>query len=369
MGRHKGLYRHFERENGSIYTAGCPCHIIHNTAGYSFTAQTKFNVDDLLVDLFYYFNQSTKRKAELKKNCIFCDQEYRKLFEYGATRWLSREVCIERALRQYPSLQSYFASQTETSDPRLSRLQAYFSDPKTEVYLLFYNSVLPLFTNFNKLLQFEEPKIHIIATELTSFVHKLLGRFMLVSAFKETLVTEVDIDNLSNFLPDNKVMIGFTTRAAMQKNLLPAEEKKVITACKSFFVAAYQYAVSHLPFSEELLKHAQVLQFDHRDTADYDSLVYFVNRFPTLKAKLEGKMDELYDQWTEYQLLSSAHITEQTRIDQVWNEIGSLKQQDDTTKFNLLFEVAKYILILPHSNAEEERIFSTVKKEQNYLQS
>uniref|UniRef100_H2ZU74 DUF4371 domain-containing protein n=1 Tax=Latimeria chalumnae TaxID=7897 RepID=H2ZU74_LATCH len=101
MGKHNGLYTHFEKQNKSIYTTGCPCHIIHNTASYA-VKETRFNVDDLLIDLFYYFDKS------IKHHLNFCDQEYKKVLKYGATRWLSREVCIDRALKQYPSLKSYF---------------------------------------------------------------------------------------------------------------------------------------------------------------------------------------------------------------------------------------------------------------------
>ena len=107
MGKHNGLYRHFESKNKSIYTAGCPCHIIHNVAGYAskaFTEETGFSIDDLLVDLYFYFEKSTKRQSSLKEYCEFCDQEYRKIIKYGATRWLSREICIDRVLKQYPSL-------------------------------------------------------------------------------------------------------------------------------------------------------------------------------------------------------------------------------------------------------------------------
>ena len=306
MGKHKGLYRHFEKHSSGIYTAGCACHIIHNTASYSskaFTVESRFSVDDFLVDLFYYFDQSTKRQSSLKEYCGFCDQEYRKLLKYGSTRWLSREACIDRALKQYPSLTSYFASQKEISDTRLSRLKQYFADPRTEIYLLFYSSVLPLFTEVNKLLQYEEPKIHVMSSELTSFMYKLLGRFLLVSAYKDRLITDIDIDDSNNFLPDQQIMIGFTTRSYIQKHcILPAEEKKIISACKSFYVAAYRYATSHLPFSDEVLKHAEVLQFEQREVhvAGYDSLVYFVKRFPILTTKLEGKLDVLYDQWVEY---------------------------------------------------------------------
>ena len=139
-----------------VYTplATYPCHIIHNTANHAsqaFAGVIGFNVGDFLVDIFYYFDNSTKRQALLKEYCEFCDQEYCRILKFGATRWLSKEVCIHRVLKQFPSLRSYFASLPELrGDPRLTRLQAYFANPLTVVYLLFFQSILPLFTNLNK---------------------------------------------------------------------------------------------------------------------------------------------------------------------------------------------------------------------------
>lgn len=127
MGRHNGLYTHFAKKNPDIYTAGCPCHIIHNTASHaskSFSNITHFCIDDLIVDVYYYFDKSTKRQATLKEFCDFCDQGYREILKYGATRWLSKEVCVDRLLKQYPSLKSYFSSQADLpSDLRFKRLK------------------------------------------------------------------------------------------------------------------------------------------------------------------------------------------------------------------------------------------------------
>lgn len=55
MGKHNGLYRKFEAKNDSIYTFGCPCHMINKTADHalkSFAEATGFNVGDFLVDVF-----------------------------------------------------------------------------------------------------------------------------------------------------------------------------------------------------------------------------------------------------------------------------------------------------------------------------
>lgn len=321
---------------------------------------------------FYYFDKSTKRQASLRDFCGFCDQEYRKILKFGATRWLSREVCVNRVLQQYPSLKSYFESQPEVrGDARLLRLQRAFKDPLTEVYLLFFQSVLPLFTEVNKLLQSEEPKCHKMITELTSFMRKLFGRFLDVSAFKDKPVHEVD--PCASFLSNSDIMVGFTTRSVMQKHdILPREEDVVLDGCRKFYIAACEYAIAHLPFKNELLKHAQFLQFSNRKEVRFESIIYFIDRFIPLKERLAAMhgtdkfMDALYDEVTTYKLLPDEIDDVRTdRVDALWGGLSQLKQADGVLRFGLLFEVVKYILVMPHSNAEEERIFFRCLQKQN----
>ena len=68
-------------------------------------------------------------------------------------------TAIERVLKQYNGLKSYFLSES-FSQARFVRLHNMFDNPMTEVYMLFYQSVLPLFTCFNLLLQRDDPCIH-----------------------------------------------------------------------------------------------------------------------------------------------------------------------------------------------------------------
>ena len=45
---------------------GCPCHIAHNAASNAadfLRKDTKFDVEELLIDIFFWFDKSTKRKA------------------------------------------------------------------------------------------------------------------------------------------------------------------------------------------------------------------------------------------------------------------------------------------------------------------
>ena len=50
---------------------------------------TGFNVEDLVIDLYYWFEKSTKRKASLAEYCTFCDTSYRDIVKHSSTRWLS----------------------------------------------------------------------------------------------------------------------------------------------------------------------------------------------------------------------------------------------------------------------------------------
>ena len=71
----------------------------------------KFDIEEIVVDVFYHFSSSTKRKSGLEKYCNFCDIEYRKILKHINVRWLSLEAAIDRILQQYPALKSYFLSE------------------------------------------------------------------------------------------------------------------------------------------------------------------------------------------------------------------------------------------------------------------
>ena len=95
---------------------GCSYHIVHNTAAKAaetFSKVAEFDIEDFLVDLYHYFDKSSKRKVALEEFCLFCEQEYRKIIKYVSTRWLSLEAAVTRSLKIYPSLRSYFLSADE----------------------------------------------------------------------------------------------------------------------------------------------------------------------------------------------------------------------------------------------------------------
>ena len=59
--------------NPAVYFNGCPCHIIHNAAkkaGDSFMECWGFDAEEFTIDLYYWFDKSTKRKNRLRSYAL-----------------------------------------------------------------------------------------------------------------------------------------------------------------------------------------------------------------------------------------------------------------------------------------------------------
>ena len=74
VGRHNSIKTRLEAKNPALYTLGCPCHFIHNAAhkaAKQLEAASGFDVEEMAVDVFYYFDYSTKRKGQLREFAQF----------------------------------------------------------------------------------------------------------------------------------------------------------------------------------------------------------------------------------------------------------------------------------------------------------
>lgn len=69
---------------------GCPCQLIHNIAckaSEAFCDTSKFSLEDMCVDTYYYFDKSTKQKSLLVEFADFLDVEYRQVTKHVKTCW------------------------------------------------------------------------------------------------------------------------------------------------------------------------------------------------------------------------------------------------------------------------------------------
>ena len=268
------------------------------------------------------------------------------------------------------------------SQARFKRLEKNFSDPSTEVYLMFLQSVLPSFTHCNQFLQREEPLIHVLQPQLAKLVKNILAKFVqpavLAKCLKEGGLSSVDFKNSKNHVSDEKLVIGFMTKQAINK-LLRAGDISVhqhavfFRAVKAFFIRATEYLLQWCPLQDELLLHATWLDFEQRLEKSFDSVEYFVLRYPEIFPDMN--IDHLNEQFVNYQLLAAEDIPSVVKesigleekdpypVDVLWGYLRGVKiPGTNCFAFDLLFKVAEVVMTIPHSNAGEERIFSLINK-------
>ena len=112
MGVHNGVVAHIVKQ--------CACHLIH-LAAQKAAGELPVDIEDFLVDVYYYLEKSTKRHQNLKKCRVLCGASTRKILKHVSTRWLSLGRCIDRLLEHWTPLEVFVES--ERNVPKAARVK------------------------------------------------------------------------------------------------------------------------------------------------------------------------------------------------------------------------------------------------------
>ena len=382
IGAHDSIKSRVLGKEPNVFVAGCPCHMLHNAAAKGATAfadATGFDLEDHCVDLFYWFDKSTKRKGILKEYCEFCDTDYQAVVKYVSVRWLCLERCLDRELKKYHALKSYFLSEHER-DNRFKRLNESFQCPMSEIYLMFFQSAIALLTNFNRFLQREDPLIYLMHAQMEKFLNKLAVKFTRpekVMEHKQKFGTLKTLDiSLENQKADENLSVGLVTRGQLRKLLNEGDINicdvdKFYDGVRRFYIAAFTYCTKRLPLDNPLFKNCVFIDFNERNKCSMDNVEGVLSSLGHIHRDVINNpraMDTLEEEFLVYQAMSEAdipaHIWKESkveekfdndnaetvtyhRMDMIW---GSLQE-----KLPNLSKVALGVLTIPHSNAGEER--------------
>ena len=80
-------------------------------------AKLPVDIDQLFIDIFYYFYLGSKRNQEFADRwcSLFTSSEPKAILKHCPTCWLSLLCCVGRYLHQYEGLKSYFLLCSEQS--------------------------------------------------------------------------------------------------------------------------------------------------------------------------------------------------------------------------------------------------------------
>ena len=256
--------------------------------------------------------------------------------------------------------------------------------------MLFQTSALPLFTHFNMLLQRQEPTIHILKSSMEAMGRKLAMGIMKGDKLRETTtLLDIDLESPDIFKHPETLYVGNLSRSNLRKALDEGDISE--RHYKTFFEAIHYYFKTSLEnikkkflLDNPVICNAAWVNVPERLQASWENVQFFVDVFPGL---IDGvSVDTLYEEFVDYQCMNDADIVDEAweeakvsdgvkndindennsyhyRVDILWWYTAQLCIPGCSVKrFKYLIKLAKLMLIMPHSNAELERLFSIVRK-------
>lgn len=433
----------------NVIVLGCACHLLHLAAEKG-SKGLQMNVDEILVDIYYYLDKSSKRKDRLKEFQKLCDTDVKKVLKHVCTRWLSLGVCLKRLVDLWEPLVKFYkeeidtkllpstssslsmykipkkpekqtekveatsSCETTTSSPsvvnsgrnmkitshtskipctheepvskkakttsgsktgeisqvgllsRQERVFMFLTDNVNKALCYFLLHVIPIFDEVNVALQSKAPQIHKLRNMLSQLLKDLLIKFVKASAIKSTPVRDVKYNSLVNQKNDEDIVIG-TSAVQLVTSLKPSQKVLFYNSVRKFFQLSCDYIVLKFPLENEILIHAEVADIKNIESASFTHVKFFVEKFPCMLVVKAGETveeakDVLQGQFCALQVETDLPTNSSERMDVQWSTIGKIEGLYGCPKFDRLAFTMLSILVIPHSNAECERVFSGVKK-------
>lgn len=196
---------------------------------------------------------------------------------------------------------------------------------------IFLRNVADVFVEFLTLFQRREPLLHILYEEMVKLVKRILGRFLLIGAYRDFTGVELQFLNVECSANWKQVVeIGGDTENSIN-SFTPEEKKMFRIGARSFYIHVAKYLLSRLPFGNQVLKDLKSI---HPSAVKEESAIValrnLAQQVPEVvpPQEVSALMDELTLLSTE-EFSSNPH----ERLDDAWQHIFSLLSKDGGPKY------------------------------------
>jgi len=188
-----------------VVTIKCGCHMLALCSSYA-CAQLPDHLEDLMRSITSHFSNAPKAIRALAE---FQDAMKLAILKPGQTRWLTKEPCVKRIIKEYDPLVSYFKALVVTDKcNNNSFMLSSLLDPITMIYFEFLGYALGLFNTANRIFQSEKPLIHTLKTEIETIIETMARAFMIPECFENVDLMHLNVKDENLYLPSNSVYIG-----------------------------------------------------------------------------------------------------------------------------------------------------------------
>jgi hypothetical protein len=167
----------------------------------------------------------------------------------------------------------------------------------------------------------------------------------------------IDVTDTSLWVTHYKFVIGEDSQRLLC-SLSAEDQSKAIVAMKAFFITGVQRLQKYLPFENEILRTSKMLSPHIHDHKNLEKMaVRLARAFPSVFAE-----DNLPYLQVEIRVLQAAQDhanppsipSENASVSQFWAALSA------SGKYPFLSKLARALFVLPHGNADVERVFSVL---------
>lgn len=354
FGSHHSVKTLLQNDIPNLFVMKCICHSLALCASYA-SNKLPDSVENLVRDVYTYFKYSFKRQTEFKEFQVFVELKPHKLLQPSQTRWLSLHLCVKRILEQYSALKLYFQGQ-HLLDNKANEIFSGLSKTTNQLYLYFLDFVLPILVKLNVEFQSEKPQIHKLYQKMSSAFKSILECYIKPDYLNNTDVSKCQYRNPIHFVQAEDIYVGGKCAAIISEGKLSNSEKTIFyTNCLNFYVECACQIYKRFPFNSTEVSCLKTLQFlDSKQIKTIPSIgpaaKYFENR-------LNIDLNDIDREWRH---LRNVDMDFDVDVSEFWKIVLNIKDGDNNHTFPLLNKLVSLVLILPHSSATVERLFSVI---------
>ncbi|KAG1693352.1 Zinc finger BED domain-containing protein 5 [Nymphon striatum] len=305
IGKHNSVLTRVREKNEEIFDMGCVC---GNVKGLPLP------VEDLLINVFFHFHHSAKRKEELKEFQEFTDTEPMKLLKHCGTR-------------------SYFQSHKDNEKAgRIERCAKWLSSDLMLLFYAFLEFVLPILNEFNTTFQAGESMIGIMDAEMTRLLRKLMGRFVTTKVITAASdITKVDFQKKDNQHGDELLAVGWRARNYIVDNEIPLETtQKFFSSIRDFYMPIIKVMLAKFPFKDFTLKAMGYVNPDTKDRVIFVEVQQQGSRFLSDDREF---LDHLEDEAQDYIVTPPSELpSTDSGLSVFWEDLGGVKLPGGTPR-------------------------------------
>ena len=201
-------------------------------------------------------------------------------------------------------------------------------------------------------------------------------------------VTKIDLNDDAIFIDARSIFLGGTTKFTLNRlrndgSISENDYMKVHYGALHYFKDALKYILEKFPISNEVICNSIWIDVEKRLQAEWENVEFFLEKFASVSFMDTIKQDNLYEEFVDFRTLSDNDIGQTAwteakvidgededgntllhyRVDVLSYHIAQLKVPETSLRrFKYLPLLAEIVLVIPHSNAGQERLFSVVRK-------